>query len=246
MRILPVLDLMNGLVVRGIAGRRDSYRPVTGTLAPSADALIVARAIRACSGLDEFYVADLDAILRGRANMTTLRDLINDGFRLMVDAGIRNLDDARSIVDVGAEAVVLGLETCPNADLLADACSRFGADRVIFSLDLTGGRPLAGSEHWKTFSPDEIVEIADRSGVRRVIVLDLKGVGVGAGVSTAPLCRRFRESWPNLELITGGGVRNADDLAELNSCGVDGVLVASALHNGSLSRHDLDRYRPVD
>jgi phosphoribosylformimino-5-aminoimidazole carboxamide ribotide isomerase len=44
---------------------------------------------------------------------------------------------------------------------------------------------------------------------------------------------------PEVELITGGGVRDADDLAALRQSGVAGVLVASALHDGRLTGHDL-------
>jgi hypothetical protein len=44
MRILPVLDLMNGVVVRGVGGRRSEYRPVASRLAVSADPADVAAA----------------------------------------------------------------------------------------------------------------------------------------------------------------------------------------------------------
>ena len=64
-----------------------------------------------------------------------------------------------------------------------------------------------------------------------MIVLDLAGVGAEAGVPTIPLCQRLRAvHGPEIEIITGGGVRNADDLRALEAAGVDGVLVASALH----------------
>ena len=42
MKILPVIDLMGGQVVRGVAGRRDQYRPVVSRLTPSSAPLDVA------------------------------------------------------------------------------------------------------------------------------------------------------------------------------------------------------------
>jgi phosphoribosylformimino-5-aminoimidazole carboxamide ribotide isomerase len=72
-----------------------------------------------------------------------------------------------------------------------------------------------------------------------MIVLDLAGVGVGRGVPTHTLCRQLLEDFPRLELMTGGGVRNADDLARLQTLGVGGVLIASALHDGSLTPEDV-------
>src|SRR5579872_5647704 len=44
MRIVPVLDLLGGVVVRGVGGRRREYRPVVSRLTPSCDPLDVARA----------------------------------------------------------------------------------------------------------------------------------------------------------------------------------------------------------
>ena len=66
------------------------------------------------------------------------------------------------------------------------------------------------------------------------------GVGTASGVETLGLCRQLREEQPGLELITGGGVRGIDDLRVLHNAGIDAVLVASALHDGSITMDDLN------
>ena len=63
MKILPVLDLLDGIVVRGVAGKRNAYRPVESQLVDNPDPIFVAEAFRNHFGLTEFYLADLDAIL---------------------------------------------------------------------------------------------------------------------------------------------------------------------------------------
>ena len=63
MRILPVLDLLGGLVVRGVAGKREEYRPIQSTIAADARPETVARALAEKFGFEEAYVADLDAIM---------------------------------------------------------------------------------------------------------------------------------------------------------------------------------------
>src|SRR5437868_13104425 len=65
MPILPVIDLMGGQVVRGVAGRREAYRPMVSTLTDSSDPLAVACAFRKRFGFEELYLADLDAIAGG-------------------------------------------------------------------------------------------------------------------------------------------------------------------------------------
>src|SRR5207253_1947746 len=62
MRILPVLDLQNGVVVRGLAGRRAEYRPVVSRLTTSHQPLDIAQAFRDIFGFEHLYLADLDAI----------------------------------------------------------------------------------------------------------------------------------------------------------------------------------------
>ena len=63
MRVVPVIDLKDGTAVHAVRGERERYRPVNSTLAgDDGDPLALARAFRSALGLDELYVADLDAI----------------------------------------------------------------------------------------------------------------------------------------------------------------------------------------
>ena len=189
----------------------------------------MARAIRQRYGFDEVYVADLDAIMHGRAGDALYRRLNEDGFRLLVDAGVRDVEQALRVLETGVERVIVGLESCPSPESLRAIIDAVPAERVVFSVDLKGGVPL-GSEEWGS-DPERIVAWAIECGVRQLIVLDLAGVGVAAGVPTIPLCQRLRAvHGPEIEIITGGGVRNADDLRLLEQAGVDGVLLASVLH----------------
>lgn len=241
MRILPVLDLLNGTVVRGVAGRRAEYRPVASRLVDSAEPLAVARALREQLGLSTLYVADLDAILHERPNREIHARLAAEGFELWIDAGLRTLDAARRLLESPATRAVVGLETWPGPDDLARLCRSVDAQRVIFSLDLQSGKSLGDGAAWGSTDPAEIASRAVAAGIQRMIVLDLAGVGVSAGVATLALCRRLRERFANLELITGGGVRDGDDLARLEEAGIAGALVASAFHDGRVTRRDLER-----
>jgi phosphoribosylformimino-5-aminoimidazole carboxamide ribotide isomerase len=76
-------------------------------------------------------------------------------------------------------------------------------------------------------------------GVRRLLVLDLARVGVARGPGTEGLCARLAGQ-PGVEVSAGGGVRGRADLERLAGCGVRAALVASALHDGALSRADLE------
>lgn len=236
MRILPVLDLLNGTVVHGIAGHRDTYRPIRSDLCDSPDPLAVARAFRDRLGLSELYVADLDAIEHGRPNTALWRDLVHDGFSLLIDAGSRDLARAETVLEAGASAAIAGLETLPGPALLEQWAARFGSERVVFSLDLREGTPLGNLALWPAPDPLAIATEATACGVDQFLVLDLSSVGTGTGPPTLELCRQIARQLPLRRLITGGGIRDRSDLDQLAEAGVTDALVATALHAGRLGR----------
>ena len=111
---------------------------------------------------------------------------------------------------------------------------------LIFSLDMKDGRPLAKHPPWQSLEPIEIAARVIETGITRMIILDLADVGTDGGTRTLDLCRELKTKYPQLELIAGGGVRNLDDLERIADAGCSGALVASALHDGRLTRADWD------
>jgi phosphoribosylformimino-5-aminoimidazole carboxamide ribotide isomerase len=242
MRIIPVLDILESKVVRGVAGRRDLYRPLQSTLVKGNDPVYVAKAIYGEFGLGALYVADLDAILHRRLNREIFRTLVADRLSLIVDAGIRRCEDADELNYLGVQTIVAGLETLEAPRELAYLVAKHGPSRVVFSLDLREGQPLSASSEWPD-EPLEIVRSAHDTGCRELIVLDVAKVGTGGGVPTLALCDRIRCAFPKMTIFTGGGIRGVDDLKTLEKAGIDGVLIASALHDRSITNLDLARLR---
>lgn len=243
MPIVPVLDIMQGQVVRGIAGRRHEYRPIVSSLCRSSMPCDVARALHEEFGLRDFYLADLDAIGGALPARATYDALHADGYRLWVDAGVRSAADACRVAVMGVHRVVVGLETLEGPEALAACCRTLGTDRIVFSLDLKEGKPLGDLRRWRDASAEGIVQHAIDAGVTRLLVLDLAQVGTGGGTGTDALCARLHETHPGLSLAAGGGVRGIGDVLRLYGCGVRDVLVASALHDGRISRDDLENSR---
>ncbi|NQV27417.1 MAG: hypothetical protein HQ518_23965 [Rhodopirellula sp.] len=241
MRVIPVIDLLDATVVRGVAGQREKYQPVKSCITQSAEPLAVANAFRNTFGLSTLYVADLDAILRAQPNFRIYQELKDDGFDLLIDPGLRNVFDAEATLMAGATKVIAGLESWRSLATLEMMLQKVGSDRVIFSLDLKARRSLSKLVDVLSDDPIEIGCAVIESGVRELIVLDLAAVGIASGPTTLDICQSLREFAPKLKLITGGGVRSATDLQTLRSAGLDGVLIASALHDGTIKPDDLDR-----
>lgn len=239
MLILPVLDIKDGQVVRGIGGERQHYRPSASKLTASCQPRHVAQAFRERFGLDELYLADLDAISGAQPTWRTYEELHGLGCRLWVDAGIRDLERATLLEWAGIHTIIVGLETVDGPEVLAEICRADAGRRVVFSLDLKGGKPLGRPDAWPTFDARSIAAQAIAAGVGGLIVLDLARVGRGEGVGTDELCSQLATAFPQVQVLAGGGIRQLADLRHLESRGVRGALVGSALHDGRLSPEDV-------
>lgn len=233
MRVIPVIDLKDGLVVRGIACRREEYRPIVSRLVSEPTPRAVAAAFAERFGFGEVYVADLDAIGGQAPNVQAYEEIRSSGMRLWIDAGVGKADMAQ---DFGGESsLIVGLESLESPEDLRQIVARWSEHRVVFSLDLKSGRPITKMAAWQPHAAHEVAAAAVDCGVRRLIVLDLADVGVGRGTGTLDLVRRVRADHPRLEITAGGGVRGIGDLPEMACAGCDAALVASALHDGRIT-----------
>ena len=145
--------------------------------------------------------------------------------RLWVDDGAADAESLEAILDGDLGMPVLGSESQERLDLVAKWAN---SDRVAVSLDFRGD---------EFQGPKEILA-APQFWPRRVIVMTLARVGADAGPDLEKLAA-IRVAAGKREIYAAGGVRDGGDLRALKASGAAGVLVASALHDGRLSRAEL-------
>jgi phosphoribosylformimino-5-aminoimidazole carboxamide ribotide isomerase len=210
------------------------------------DAVAVLRAFHTDLGVQECYVADLDAIQGGAIQRTMIRQLaaFYTGFSgaLLVDAGTNLPGGALEVLSCGASEVVVGLETLHAFADLASIVGVVGPSRVVFSLDLRLGNPVLhpAIQDADGAAPDPITLAAQATevGVSTLLLLDLGRIGTGCGVDLG-LVETLRRRFPNIRLLAGGGVLTRKDLDRMRDAGCDGALIASAIHTGRVTASDL-------
>jgi phosphoribosylformimino-5-aminoimidazole carboxamide ribotide isomerase len=229
--IVPVIDLMGGRVVHARRGDRSNYQPLQSALTPSSEPVAVVRALLEFAPFPAVYAADLDAILRRGEHSNIVREIMErfSALSIWLDAGFADAQALQKWRHASRIVTVIGSETLRAASDLA-AVLAVVPDAVL-SLDTRAGKMLG---------PPALFA-QPQSWPQRVIVMTLDRVGSGTGPALSEL-RTIAEQAPEAKLIAAGGVRNAEDLEGLERMGVYAVLIASALHDGTLSRDTIHRF----
>ena len=229
MRVILALDILDGVVVHAVRGEREKYRPiheysvVVGTSEPEE----VVKAMKP----REVYVADLNRLMRTGDNTAKIKRLRTLS-KVLLDFGVESLDDVERAAAI-SDVVILGTETASRR--LVEGAVRNATKkgwRLSVSMDMIRGRVLSQDESLR--DPLALVEMLNDYTLESLIVLELRSIGTKAGVSTTlPLLSEIVARSEH-DVIFGGGVRSCEDLETLGRMGVKGVIVATAVHDGSI------------
>lgn len=220
MRIIPVIDLLDGCAVHAWRGQRATYRPVASALINDPNPAAVLDAYLSIFPFRTIYVADLNAIQQTGDNGSAVRALLHafPDQEFWIDAGLESAHRAEPRV-----RPVLGTETGISRGYFIDAAR--SETPPVLSLDFVDstllGDPdiLRHPEYWPT----------------DIIVMCLRRIGTEQGPAL-DLCSRInRLGRGRNKIYLAGGVRDANDLHEAEAAGAAGALVATALHNRTLS-----------
>ena len=234
MTVIPVIDLLQGQVVRALRGDRQHYRPIVSALCASSDPLTVARILCDHCAARQLYVADLDALQGRVGHVAVVRQLLEalPDLELWLDAGFADVSQAQALgAALGPLAPrlvpVFGSESLRSRAAL-EACFT-PPGRGILSLDRRNGVRLDAAGCWESpalWPP-------------RVIVMTLERVGAGTGPDVETMrevADRAPQTPHTTQLIGAGGIGSEADLALARASGASAWLVASALHDRKLPR----------
>ena len=233
MHIIPVIDLKDGLAVAARQGKRQTYRPLASPLCPQPELPAVIRAYLSVFPFRTFYIADLNAIEKNGNNHALITRMLqaHSDISLWIDSGTDPFINDNSVSFRDRVSNVLGSETGISIEQL-DHYTR--KSDCILSLDYRGGELLG--------NPDLPAQPARLP--QRVIIMNLERVGSHAGPDLEHI-RSLLNRLPGKQLYAAGGVRNAEDLHRLAEHGVNGALVASALHDKTITSGQLNLFLQV-
>ncbi len=223
-KLIPVIDLKDGVVVHAKYGQRDHYAPIQSVLSKHPDIDSVLNGLLALHPFDTLYIADLNAITKTGNNTEIIHHILKEFPKVTfwIDAGyIEPQAFPRNYIPVlGSEYINKN-----SASYLAQF-----HHQCILSLDYGAhGEMLGETVLWQesNYWPND------------VILMTLARVGSAQGVASKEL-QYFSEAYPHRQFIAAGGVRNMNDIAVLEKYNVKAILLASAFHLGAISAEDLN------
>ena len=227
-RIIPCLDIKDGMVVKGVnfVGLKNVGDPIE----------IAKRYDEQCA--DEVVFLDITATYENR---DIIKDLIQRAaselsIPLTVGGGIRTLDDFRMILSSGADKVSINSAAILNPQLIQQAADEFGVQCVVVAIDakmrddhsgydvyMAGGRKNTGLDliTW--------VQQCEQLGAAEILLTSMDKDGTRDGFDIDMLNAVL--DVVSIPVIASGGCGNQEDIVEVfEKTNCDGALAASLFH----------------
>jgi cyclase len=232
-RIIPCLDVADGRVVKGVnfLNLRDQGDPVE----------LASRYYE--QGADEITFLDVKATVENRSTMYDVVARTADAvfIPLTVGGGIRSAEDVAKLLASGADKIGVNSAAIARPALIDEIASRFGAQVVVLSLDVTRSTETPSGFVVTTHGGREVTTIdalewaseAIERGAGELLVNSIDADGTQAGFDLELVSAMRAIS--SVPVIASGGAGKAADFAPAITAGADAVLAASIFHSGAVS-----------
>ncbi|EOD53556.1 imidazole glycerol phosphate synthase subunit HisF [Aeromonas molluscorum] len=243
-RIIPCLDVKDGVVVKGVQFRNHE---VMGGIVDLARRY-------AQEGADELVFYDITASSDDRVVdkswVSRVAEVIDIPF--CVAGGIKSVDDAKRILEFGADKVSINSPALADPTLITRLAERFGVQCVVVGIDsyydeqsrqyqvkqFTGDESRTRTTAWNTL--DWVKEVQQRGAGEIVLnVMNQDGMRQGYDLDQLKLVR----AQCKVPLIASGGAGTMAHFRDaFIDADVDGALAASVFHKGLILIPELKRW----
>ena len=238
-RIIPCLDIRDGRVVKGInfVDIRDAGDPVEAAVRYNE------------AGADELVLLDINASHEKRGAMLDVVSRVAEQVFIpfTVGGGIREIDQIKQILRLGADKVSINSPAVKNPDFITESAMKFGSQCIVLAMDVkarqgggwdvyvNGGRINTGLD-----AVEWAVEGVKR-GAGEILLTSMDTDGVGEGFALD--ATRTIADAVGVPVIASGGAGKMEDFVELfRHKGMDAGLAASIFHTRQVEIAELKRY----
>ncbi len=227
MQLIPAIDLQNGKCVRLFQGKQDESTRYSDDPVSMAQYWVE-------QGASRLHLVDLDGAFEESSENKDVIESIIDSVSVpcQVGGGLRSVEAVERLLEVGADAAIVGTAGIKNPDLLKELVERFDTNSIIAGVDCRDGKVLVrGWEEASKYQREEWIRRLESLGIERIVYTEVQRDGTEEGPAleeTQAVVEAF-----DLDVIASGGVGTLDHLNRLKTLSASnlvGVIVGRALY----------------
>lgn len=223
MLVIPAVDIKEGKCVRLTQGDPKKSKVYFN------DPLEAARSFQE-DGAELLHLIDLDAALGSGQNMQVIeRILTGVSMEVQVGGGVRTLEKAEKLLNLGVTRLIFGTSAVLNPVLIKETIRSYGSARVAVAIDEERGK--AAFHGWKDRSEMDYLDLSRRLealGVSTIVFTSVSVDGTLRGPQVEKIVRLVETVV--IPVIASGGIASLDDLVTLAGIGVEGAIIGTALY----------------
>lgn len=205
---------------------------------------------------DEIIILDIEATKKNKINYNLLSNIFSECFvPITYGGGISSVEDAKKIINLGAEKICLQSSFIENKKLILELIDYFGSQSIVISIDI---KKNIFSKHkiwnYKTNSfiddtnLEKILDEIKKIGVGEIIVTDVDKEGTLTGTDKK-LIKKLSKNI-NIPLIFNGGANSFEDIKETFNCGAQALAIGSMFvfhgkHNAVLITYPNEKIKEI-
>ncbi|RAP54118.1 MAG: 1-(5-phosphoribosyl)-5-[(5-phosphoribosylamino)methylideneamino]imidazole-4-carboxamide isomerase [Methanosphaera sp. rholeuAM130] len=236
MIIIPAVDIKNSKCVQLVQGEPGTEQVIIDNPADVAVKWIN-------KGAKRLHIVDLDGALGSGENITIVEEIVEKStVPTQMGGGIRSIDDARKLLDVGIDTVIIGTMAIENPDIVEQLSQEYSKDRVCVSLDSKNNKVVThGWTRYTDKTPLEYAKIFEEKGAGSILFtnVDVEGLLNGINLDVA----KNLISNIDIPVIYSGGITSIEDIKNLKKINTEYVVIGSALYKGLLEFEELLEYQ---
>lgn len=237
-RIIPCLDVKNGIVVKGTNFI---------DLKEAGSAIELAERYYR-EGADELVFLDITATLEKRKTLIKLVEEVSKVIRIpfTVGGGISRIKDIEKLLNAGADKVSLNSSIVKSPNLISNASKSFGSQAIVAAIDskTTGNFHkvfIKGGTEETELETISWCKKVEELGAGEILLTSMNKDGTKSGYDIELL--QYLSNELTIPIIASGGAGKKEHFLEaFVKANVDACLAASLFHYKELEISDLKNY----